>query len=190
MSAATTRSPGHGPDRQSPGFCTLSNDLGWALGMLSRCYVKAVAATFADVPGGPRGYQVLVAAARDEHGSQLALAHHLGVDRTVMTYLLDSLAGAGLIERRPDPADRRARRIVATARGQALLDELGERLRAAEDHVLAGLDDETDRQAFRALLQRAATHAATALDAAAPDACTSGPLPVSGDCSPGPGANH
>jgi DNA-binding MarR family transcriptional regulator len=36
-----------------------------------------------------------------------------------MTYLLDSLAEAGLVERRPDPADRRARRIVATARGRS-----------------------------------------------------------------------
>jgi len=171
MTAAVSRSPGPRPDRQSPDSCTLSNDLGWALGMLSRCYLKAVAATFADVPGGPRGYQVLAAAARDEHGSQLALAQHLGVDRTVMTYLLDNLAEAGLVERRPDPADRRARRILATRRGRALLDELGERLRAAEDQVLAGLDNDEDREAFRALLQRLATHAAAALDSAA-DACT------------------
>src|SRR6266581_1885803 len=175
MTAATTRSPGPRPSRQSPDCCTLSNDLGWALGVLSRCYVKAATATLADVPGGPRGYQVLAAAARDEHGSQLALAQHLGVDRTVMTYLLDSLAEAGLIERRPDPADRRARRVVATARGRVLLDELGERLRAAEDQLLAGLDDDADRQAFRMLLQRVAVHAATALDPAAPDPCAGGP---------------
>jgi len=172
--AAATRSPGPRPGRQRPDCCTLSNDLGWALGVLSRCYLKAVAATLADVPGGPRGYQVLAAAARDEHGSQLALAQHLGVDRTVMTYLLDSLAEAGLIERRPDPADRRARRIVATSRGRAVLDGLGARLRAAEHQVLAGLDDDRDRQAFRALLQRLAVHAAAALDSAAPDACTAG----------------
>lgn len=175
MTAPTTRSPGSRPDRQSPDFCTLSNDLGWALGVLSRCYLKAVAATFADVPGGARGYQVLAAAVRDEYGSQLALAQHLGVDRTVMTYLLDNLAEAGLVERQPDPADRRARRIVATGHGRALLDELGERLRAAEDQVLAGLDNDDDRQAFRVLLQRIAVHAATTL---AP--CTGGQLPTPG----------
>src|SRR5947209_891199 len=143
-----------GPGRQSPDCCALSSDLGWALGALSRSYMKAVTATFADVPGGPRGYQVLAAAARDEHGSQLALAQHLGVDRTVMTYLLDSLAEAGLIERRPDPADRRAPRIVATARGRSLLDGLGERLREAEDQVQAGLGEADDRQAFRSLPER------------------------------------
>jgi len=161
MTAATTRSPGPGPDRQSRDSCALSNDLGWALGVLSRCYMKEVAATFAKVPGGPRGYQVLAAAARDEHGSQLALAQHLGVDRTVMTYLLDDLERAGLIERHPDPADRRARRIAPTERGRALLGDLDERLGAAEEQVLAGLTA-ADRQAFRALLCQAASHASAA----------------------------
>jgi DNA-binding MarR family transcriptional regulator len=159
--------------------CTLSSDLGWALGTMSRFYMKTAAATFAELPGGPRGYQVLAAAARDEHGSQLALAQHLGVDRTVMTYLLDSLAEAGLVERRPDPADRRARRIVATAHGRALLDKLGEGLREAEDQVLAGLDAAEDRQAFRTLLQRLSLHAATALDSASADPCTT---PAPEDC--------
>lgn len=185
MSVQATRPSGSRGDRPSADCCTLRNDLGWALGALTRSYAKAVSATFADVPGGPRGYQVLAAAAREEPGSQLALAQHLGVDRTVMTYLLDSLAEAGLVERRPDPADRRARRIVATARGRALLDELGGQLRAAEDQLLAGLDDDADRQAFRALLQRVAVHAATALDSAAPDPCVvpdacTEPAPASG----------
>jgi DNA-binding MarR family transcriptional regulator len=157
-----------------PDNCTLSSDLGWSLGVLSRSYGKAVSAIFAEVPGGARGYQVLAAAARDEHGSQLALAQHLGVDRTVMTYLLDSLAEAGLVERRPDPADRRARRIVATPRGRALLDELGKRLREAEDQVLAGLDETADRQAFRTLLQRLSLHAATALESTSADPCAAG----------------
>jgi DNA-binding MarR family transcriptional regulator len=92
-----------------------------------------------------------------------SLTSHLGVDRTVMTYLLDDLEGAGLIERRPDPADRRARRIVATTRGRGLLDDLDRRLRAAEQLVLAGLDTTEDRRTFRALLRQLATHA-NALD--------------------------
>jgi DNA-binding MarR family transcriptional regulator len=141
----------------------LRNDLGWALGAVFRSYVKAANAAFADVPGGPRGYQVLAAATRGEPESQLALAQHLGVDRTVMTYLLDDLEGAGLIERRPDPADRRARRIVATTRGRELLGDLDQHLRAAEQLVLAGLDTTEDRQTFRALLRQLATHA-NALD--------------------------
>jgi DNA-binding MarR family transcriptional regulator len=151
----------------------LSDDLGWALGVVFRSYVKAAGAAFADVPAGPRGYQVLAVAVRGEQGSQLALAQHLGVDRTVMTYLLDDLEGAGLIERRPDPADRRARRIVATAQGRELLDDLDRRLGEAEHQVLAALETQADRVAFRGLLRQLATHA-TALDPA-PGACQSPP---------------
>ena len=151
----------------------LRDDLGWALGVVFRSYAAAARAAFFDVPGGPRGYQVLAAAARSRPGSQQELAGHLGVDRTVMTYLLDDLARAGLIERRPDPADRRARRIAATARGAAQLGDQDQRLRAAEDDVLGGLGTEADRQAFRGLLQRLATHV-SALDPV-PDACALDP---------------
>jgi DNA-binding MarR family transcriptional regulator len=146
----------------------LDADLGWALGVVFRAYLKISNAMLCDVPGGPRGYQVLAAAAGDQPGTQLALAHQLGVDRTVMTYLLDDLERAGLVERRPDPADRRARRVVATDRGDKLLAEVTERLRQAEERVLAPLED-GDRKSFRLLLQRLATQA-EALDPA-PGAC-------------------
>ena len=134
----------------------LSDDLGWGLGTVFRAYVAAAHEAVADLPGGPRGYQVLSAAAQGSVGSQLALAQHLGIDRTVMTYLLDDLEGADLIERRPDPADRRARRVVATQRGIKLLSELDGRLQAAEAFLLAPLDEEV-RSTFRAQIRLLAT---------------------------------
>jgi DNA-binding MarR family transcriptional regulator len=137
----------------------LGDDLGWALGVLLRSYLKAAAPAFAGVPGGPRGYQVLAAAARARPGSQQELAGHLGLDRTVMTYLLDDLERAGLIERRLDPADRRARRIAVTDAGRDLLAGLESGLRAADDAVLAGLPDAAARTEFRALLRALATSA-------------------------------
>jgi DNA-binding MarR family transcriptional regulator len=91
--------------------------------------------------------------------SQLALAQHLGVDRTVMTYLLDDLEQAGLIERRPDPADRRVRQVFATPRGASLLADLDERLRVAESHLLSPLEDDDARDSFRAQLRAVATRA-------------------------------
>jgi MarR family transcriptional regulator for hemolysin len=134
----------------------LADDLGWGLGMIFRAYVKAAHAAVADLPGGPRGYQILSAAAQGAVASQLALAQHLGVDRTVMTYLLDDLEAAGLIERRPDPADRRARRIVATEQGGELLDRLNDRLQEAEAHLLAPLGTE-EQDALRAQVRSLAT---------------------------------
>jgi DNA-binding MarR family transcriptional regulator len=130
------------------------------LGVVLRAYATAARTAVADLPGGPRGYQILSAAAQGAVGSQLALAQHLGVDRTVMTYLIDDLEAAKLIERRPDPADRRARRIVATQLGTELLATLNDRLQAAEAHLLAPLDPET-RETFRAQIRLLATRADT-----------------------------
>jgi DNA-binding MarR family transcriptional regulator len=73
-----------------------------------------------------------------------------------MTYLLDDLEAAGLIERRPDPADRRARRVVATRRGTELLTDLDGRLRAAEAYVLTPLDQEAS-ESFRSQVRLLAT---------------------------------
>ena len=49
----------------------------------SDCNKAAHPSAVADLPGGPRGYQVVSAAARGSVGSHLM--QHLGVDRTVMT---------------------------------------------------------------------------------------------------------
>jgi DNA-binding MarR family transcriptional regulator len=148
----------------------LSDDLGWGLAVVFRAYVKAADAVTDGIPGGHRGYQVLCAAARDEPGSQAALASRLGIDRTVMTYLLDDLEAADLVARRPDPADRRSRRVAATEHGRVILTDREARFEQAEQHLLAALSPE-DRASFRALLRTLATHAnaqdpvATACDA-------------------------
>jgi DNA-binding MarR family transcriptional regulator len=147
---------------------SLEDDLGWTLGVVFRAYLRSATAVTEGLPGGHRGYQVLTAAARSAPGSQSALGRQLGVDRTVMTYLLDDLERAGLVERRPAPGDRRTRHVVATPRGQELLDELDARLAHAEEHLLAGLP-EAERATFKSLLCRLATHA-NALDPVT-DAC-------------------
>ncbi len=133
-------------------------DLGWALGVVFRRYAKASAAALEGLPGGPRGYQVLATTSAEGPKRQLDLAAQLGVDRTVMTYLLDDLEKAGLVQRRPDPADRRARLIAPTDEGHEALCDLERRLRATEDEML-GILDESERSSFRMLLQRLAMKA-------------------------------
>jgi MarR family transcriptional regulator for hemolysin len=135
-------------------------DIGWNLSILFRSYLRQANAAFADLPGGPRAYQLLVSIERDTPTSQLALARRLGIDRTVMTYLIDDMVEADLVERQTDPRDRRARTIVATARGRRLLPDLDRRLAAIEAELLAALTPaEADR--LRHLLRKAAAdHAA------------------------------
>lgn len=159
---STTSVPSSAPapsaDRAGdPGAATdehpLDGDLGFSLAVVFRTYQQVVNAAMADVPGGPRGYRVLATATHDLPRTQLALAQQLGMDRTVMTYLLDDLEGAGLVERRPDPADRRARQVAVTAAGCTLLAALHKRLKRAEEHVLGALTED-ERTTFRVLLAR------------------------------------
>jgi DNA-binding MarR family transcriptional regulator len=137
----------------------MNGDLGWALGMIFRRYLKAANQAASDLPGGPRGYQVLRSAAGDNPSTQLAIAQQLGVDRTVMTYLLDDLEREGLIERLADPSDRRVRRIAATGKGRDHLAELTGRLAEAERQCLSGLDED-DQAKLRELVNRLARLAA------------------------------
>lgn len=130
-------------------------DLGQALGAVLRRYVDAAQEVVAELPGGARGYQVLSMADSETCSNQATLASGLGIDRTVMTYLVDDLERAGLVERRPDPADRRARRVVLLPPGRSVLEDTTRRIAEVERAVLGGLSDE-DAETFRTLLARVA----------------------------------
>jgi len=72
----------------------------------------------------PEQYGVLATLCNRDGISQRELADHLVKDRPNITRILDKLQQKGLVERRPDPADRRIHRLYATAEGHALLQEL------------------------------------------------------------------
>lgn len=129
--------------------------LGWALARAKRTFYDGVAEAVRDLPGGLRGYLVLAALSLGPPPSQLALANQLDLDRTIMTYLLDELETAGLAERRPDPADRRARQVLITKAGTAALAECGSRVEEAERRLMAPLSA-SEATAFRAMLTRVA----------------------------------
>jgi DNA-binding MarR family transcriptional regulator len=129
--------------------------LGWAIGVLFRTWQEGVSRALGDLPHGARGFQILITVTEDEPPTQASLAAHLGIDRTVLTYVLDDLVDAGVLERQVDPADRRVRRLAPTPAGRALAADLSRRVAAAETELLAGLD-QGEQQALRASLQLAA----------------------------------
>ena len=133
-------------------------DLAWALPVAARAFGELARASVVDLPGGARGYLVLATVVRGVPRSQLALAQQLGVDKTLVTYLLDNLEAAGLIERRPDPADRRARQILITDRGREALAEFNARLGVAAAALLAPLSA-AEATTFREMLERIAHNA-------------------------------
>ena len=100
--------------------------------------------TYADHAAGRFGmtrakWAVLARLDRFEGLKQTELAEMLDLQPISLTRLLDGLAENGLIERRPDPEDRRAKRLYLTPGARPLLErlsELGENLMAT---ALAGL---------------------------------------------------
>jgi DNA-binding MarR family transcriptional regulator len=81
-----------------------------------------------------------------------ALAEYLRIAPRSATEVVDALADRGLVERRPDPADRRATLLAVTDAGA----ELGHAVQAARaseaDRVFAALDD-ADRAELERLLR-------------------------------------
>jgi DNA-binding MarR family transcriptional regulator len=154
--------------------CGAEADLGWSLPIATRAFLQWAHDAVADLPGGRRGYLVLATISRDLPRSQLALAHLLGVDKTAMTYLLDELEAAGLVERHPDPCDRRARQVLITKSGAAALKDHGARLATATGKLLAPLS-EREAAAFRDMLDRIARAARASADCQAA-------LPADEDC--------
>lgn len=94
---------------------------------------------------------VLVRLDRSEGLKQSELAEILDLQPISLTRLLDRLAENGLIERRPDPNDRRANRLYLTPAARPLLEQLVKLGRDLMSHVLAGLDDETNARLLRDL---------------------------------------
>jgi MarR family transcriptional regulator, transcriptional regulator for hemolysin len=80
-------------------------------------------------------------------------AKHLGLDRTVMVYLIDDLEAADLVERVPDPGDRRSKLVRATPTGIARLCELRKLTATAEADLPAGFSP-AETELLRSLLQR------------------------------------
>lgn len=82
---------------------------------------------------------------------QTKLARILDMGKAPMTGLIDRLEASGFVERRPDSHDRRAKRIVITARGQGVLDQMATVGHRLNHTVLDGLSAEEIATAERVL---------------------------------------
>jgi MarR family transcriptional regulator for hemolysin len=85
-------------------------------------------------------WQVLAHLQRHEGINQSGLAEILEIEPITIARLLDRMEEAGLVERRADPADRRARRLFLTERAKPMLEGgrlLGDEVRG---EAFAGFD--------------------------------------------------
>ncbi|MBW1596625.1 MarR family winged helix-turn-helix transcriptional regulator [Streptomyces sp. JJ38] len=106
-----------------------------------------------------RKWHYAVLATLGEFGavSQAELSSRTGIYRSDMVAVVNELAERRLLERSPDPADRRRNVITITRQGRARLRRLDELLTAAEDAVFAPLTA-PEREQLTRLLTRLVDH--------------------------------
>jgi DNA-binding MarR family transcriptional regulator len=103
----------------------------------------------------PRQYAVLRRVGEAEGRSQQALSDALSIGGSRVVALVDALEEKGLVERRPNPADRRARALHLTPEGRATLAAATERAGDHDRRFTAALSGE-ERAQLAALLEKLA----------------------------------
>ena len=86
-------------------------------------------------------WAVLSRLQRCEGAKQTELADALDIAPITLARLVDKLDAAGLVERRPDPSDRRAHRLYLTDEAIPALSALAVLAEDVMTRALAGLDD-------------------------------------------------
>jgi DNA-binding MarR family transcriptional regulator len=87
--------------------------------------------------------------------SQQALSSRLQIHPSRLVAILDNLENRKLIERKPNPDDRRLYSLHLTKDGLEILERLGKVAREHQDALLAALDSE-ERGSLATLLQKVA----------------------------------
>jgi DNA-binding MarR family transcriptional regulator len=132
------------PTAQSVGFTVSS--LGFAI-------ARRFENTLAPLALEPREFALMRAVSVAEGQTQQAIAASLEVPASRMVALVDALEARGLLERRHNPRDRRARELYLTPSGAELLQSAFTRAAALELELCAGLSGE-ERERLLELLQR------------------------------------
>jgi DNA-binding MarR family transcriptional regulator len=98
-------------------------------------------------------WQAMFHLARNEGCNQATLADLLEVEPITLARVIDRLEAGGLVERRSDPEDRRARLLFLGARAHPLLEELRAIGAETRECALAGVGEE-ERTQLMALLTK------------------------------------
>lgn len=128
-------------------------NFGFLLKEVSRRYVNRFEVRAREISLNLAQAKALVRLEKNEGVSQARLAELAEVDPMTMVRILDRMEAEELLERRPDPADRRARCLYLTPKARPILSEiwrLSEEIRA---ELFAGLS-KSEREQFMDVLER------------------------------------
>jgi DNA-binding MarR family transcriptional regulator len=114
----------------------------------------AALAEYDVTPSQVRAIRVLTT--HGQHGGGVRskeLAEHLKIAPRSATEVVDALEAKGLVQRSPDPGDRRATLVALTDQGRALAEEV-RRTRGVESERIFDRLTRTDREHLARILQK------------------------------------
>lgn len=128
-------------------------NFGFLLKEVSRRYVQRFEARARAISLTLPQCKVLVRLEKNQGVSQARLAELAEVDAMTMVRILDRMEADGLLERRADPSDRRARCLYLTAKARPLLDEIWRLSEATRAETFHGMS-RAERDGFMDILER------------------------------------
>ncbi len=120
--------------------------------------------------------KALVYLEKNEGISQAKLAELTGMDAMMMVRILDRMETDHLLERRADPADRRARRLYLTKKAKPFLEKIWQLAETTRSELFAGIS-KADRDVFMRVLEHLHVNAC-ALDDQSDDTVTKNAKPA------------
>lgn len=117
-------------------------DTGYSVTRTARAFMRVAERRLRPLRIGVAQVPVLVALEREQSLTQAEIAERTQVEQPTAAALLQRMARAGLIERSPDPQDRRATRISLSPHAKKVLPQALELLGQADVEARAGLTAE------------------------------------------------
>lgn len=129
------------------------NSVGWMLNRLSTDVNVRMKEALKPLGLTQSQFAILMLILESEGLSQSAIGKKITLTASAMTRNLDALEERGLIERQTDEASRRSFKIVMTPEGRALAPQAFATVKAVNQWLLDGLDDESVIQLKSSLTQ-------------------------------------
>lgn len=130
-----------------------TSSAGYLANHVARLFARELAEAVRPLGFAPAQFMVLLELWREEGLTQKDLVGRLDVEQATMAATLARMERDGLIERRPDQADARARRIQLTASARALQEPALAAAKSVNARALAGFS-EAESEALLAGLRR------------------------------------
>ena len=136
----------------APSLNTIHSEIGLLIARLARVWRREADQALADHGlSQATALPLMVLSRRGKCVRQGALADEIGIEGPSLVRLIDLLQAEGLVERREDPTDRRAKTLHLTPTGEAKAEEINRVLRRVRANLLKDIAPDQLSLTFDAL---------------------------------------